>query len=77
MASKGPLPIIGPRTLDQLGDNLGATQLKLTAGQIARLDEASAIPPVFPHRMIDHREYRQRAAGGQLDQLDFPAVPVA
>ena len=50
VASKGPLPIIGPRTLEQLGDNLGATRLKLTPEQLARLDEASAIPPVFPRR---------------------------
>jgi hypothetical protein len=52
-------------------------QTKLVSEQIARLDEASAIPPVFPHRMIDHREYRQRAAGGKLYQLDLPTFPVA
>jgi aryl-alcohol dehydrogenase-like predicted oxidoreductase len=77
VADKGSLPIIGPRTIQQLDDNLGAAELKLTSEQIARLDEASAIPPVFPHRMIDHREYRQRAAGGKLDQLDLPNLPVA
>jgi aryl-alcohol dehydrogenase-like predicted oxidoreductase len=77
VASKGPLPIIGPRTLEQLGDNLGATRLQLTPEQLARLEEASAIPPVFPYTVIDHREYRQRATGGKLDQLDLPAVPVA
>ena len=77
VASKGPLPIIGPRTLEQLDDNLGAAQLELAAEQIARLDEASAIPPVFPYTVIDHREYRQRATGGKLDQLDLPTVPVA
>ena len=33
VASKGPLPIIGPRTLEQLGDNLGATRLQLTPEQ--------------------------------------------
>jgi aryl-alcohol dehydrogenase-like predicted oxidoreductase len=77
VASKGPLPIIGPRTLEQLDDNLGAAQLKLTSEQIACLDEASAIPPVFPYTVVDHREYRQRAAGGKLEQLDLPSVPVA
>ena len=77
VASKGPLPIIGPRTLEQLGDDLGATRLQLTPEQLARLDEASAIPPVFPYTVIDHREYRRRAAGGKLDQLDLPTVPVA
>ena len=77
VASKGPLPIIGPRTLEQLGDNLGATRLQLTPEQLARLDEASAIPPVFPYTVVDHREYRHRATGGKLDQLDLPTVPVA
>jgi aryl-alcohol dehydrogenase-like predicted oxidoreductase len=77
VASKGALPIIGPRTTRQLDDNLGATQLELTTGQIARLDEASALPPAFPYTLIDSREYRQRATGGKLDQLDLPAVPVA
>jgi aryl-alcohol dehydrogenase-like predicted oxidoreductase len=77
VASKGPLPIIGLRTLEQFNDNLGAARLKFTPEQIARLDEASVIPPVFPYTVIEGREYRQRATGGKLDQLDLPAVPVA
>lgn len=35
-------PIIGPRTLEQLGDNLGAVQVRLSQEQIAALDKASA-----------------------------------
>lgn len=38
----GALPIIGPRSLDQLGSNLGAAALTLSPEQIARLDAASA-----------------------------------
>jgi hypothetical protein len=48
-----------------------------TPEQLARLDEASAIPPVFPYTVIDHREYRHRATGGKLDQLDHPSALVA
>jgi aryl-alcohol dehydrogenase-like predicted oxidoreductase len=77
VASKGALPIIGPRTTRQLDDNLGATRLELTTGQIARLDEASALPPAFPYTLTEQRDYRQRATGGKLDQLDLPPVPVA
>jgi aryl-alcohol dehydrogenase-like predicted oxidoreductase len=77
VAAKGARPIIGPRTIQQLHDNLGATELKLTARHIARLDEASAIPPVFPYTLIEQREYRQRMTGGKLDQLDLPTRPVA
>ncbi len=34
-------PIIGPRSLDQLEDNLGAVGLRLTAEEKKTLDEAS------------------------------------
>lgn len=41
--------VIGARNAAQLKDNLAAVEVKLTAGQIARLDEASAIPPAYPY----------------------------
>jgi len=42
-------PIIGARTLEQLMENLGALDLKLTGAQCAQLEEASAIELGFPH----------------------------
>ena len=33
----------------QLRDNLGADGWKLNAGQIARLDKASAVTPIYPY----------------------------
>ena len=44
--------IIGVRTLAQLEDNLGALDVKLTDGQVRRLDEASRIDPGFPHDLL-------------------------
>jgi aryl-alcohol dehydrogenase-like predicted oxidoreductase len=44
--------IIGARTVEQLDDNLEATKLKLSADEIARLDELSAIAEDYPHWMI-------------------------
>ncbi|MBN9545661.1 MAG: aldo/keto reductase [Alphaproteobacteria bacterium] len=44
--------IIGARTLEQLDDNLEATKLTLTADEIAKLDELSAIAEDYPHWMI-------------------------
>ena len=41
-------PVIGVRTPAQLADNLGALAVELSADQLARLDAASAVPPVFP-----------------------------
>jgi aryl-alcohol dehydrogenase-like predicted oxidoreductase len=35
-------PIIGPRTLEQLSDNLGSVGLRLTQEQKKELDDASA-----------------------------------
>jgi len=77
VASKGSLPIIGPRTRAQLDDNLAATQINLSAAQLAHLDEVSAIPAVFPHSMLNASANRQRVTGGKFDRLDQPLFPVA
>jgi len=45
-------PIVGARTLQQLEDNLGALDVMLDEGQIARLNAASAIEPGFPHDFL-------------------------
>jgi aryl-alcohol dehydrogenase-like predicted oxidoreductase len=44
--------IIGARTIEQLDDNLEATKLKLSADEIGKLDELSAIAEDYPHWMI-------------------------
>jgi len=77
VAAKGSLPIIGPRTLAQLQNNLAAAQLTLSAEQLTRLDEVSAIPSVFPYRVLNDPETRQGFTGGKLEQFDAPAEPVA
>ena len=77
VAAKGSLPIIGPRTLAQLEDNLAAAKVTLSPEQIARLDEVSAIPLVFPYRVINDPETRQGFTGGKLEQFDAPVEIVA
>ena len=77
VAAKGSLPIIGPRTLAQLENNLAAAKTTLSPEQIARLDEVSAIPAVFPYRMLNNPETRQGFTGGRLEQFDAPVEPVA
>lgn len=44
--------IIGAKTVEQLDDNLAAVGLTLTAEQMARLDEVSALPPEYPGWML-------------------------
>ena len=41
--------MIGARNVVQLQDNLAATQVRLTAEQIARLDKASEVRPAYPY----------------------------
>lgn len=47
--------IIGAKTLDQLGDNLAATDVKLTAEDLAALDKVSALPREYPGWMTDRQ----------------------
>lgn len=46
----GAVPIIGPRSLAQLTDNLGALSLELSTEQISRLDSVSSLLPSTPIR---------------------------
>lgn len=64
--------IIGARTIEQLDDNLGALETKLTAQQIKTLDEASQPTLGFPHDFI-------RNVGGfgyNGSTIDGVAMPV-
>src|SRR6266478_5737933 len=76
VAARGAIPIIGPRTREQLDDNLGTVNVKVSGDQMRRLDEASAISLGFPHDMDRQPGTRQRLTGGKLDLLDLPVQPV-
>ena len=52
-------PIIGPRTMEQLEDNLGADSLELSKEQMQALDRASAMPVTYPYD--EAAESQQRA----------------
>jgi aryl-alcohol dehydrogenase-like predicted oxidoreductase len=45
-------PIVGPRTVEQLDDLLGATQVELTPGERARLEAPAPPPAVYPQRFL-------------------------
>ena len=44
--------IIGAKSERQLSDNIAATELALTADELAALDAASALPPEYPGWMV-------------------------
>jgi aryl-alcohol dehydrogenase-like predicted oxidoreductase len=45
-------PIVGPRTLEQLDDLLGADALELDAAERGRLEEPAEPPPAYPQRFL-------------------------
>lgn len=45
-------PVMGARTLAQAEDNLGALNVVFTETQLARLNQASAVAPIFPENFI-------------------------
>jgi aryl-alcohol dehydrogenase-like predicted oxidoreductase len=47
--------IVGAKTIEQLRDNIAATDLKLSATEIAALDEVSKLSPEYPGWMFDRQ----------------------
>jgi aryl-alcohol dehydrogenase-like predicted oxidoreductase len=64
------VPILGARTQSQVEDNLGALDVSLSADHLARLDEASAIEPGFPHDFLESDFVRNLMYSGQWDSID-------
>jgi len=69
------VPIIGPRTVAQLDDYLGALEVLLADEQAARLTAVSAVPLGVPHEAI--AGVRDRLAGGARGRLSPPDRPTA
>jgi aryl-alcohol dehydrogenase-like predicted oxidoreductase len=61
-------PIIGARSLAQLDDNLGATDLVLPDEIIARLDQAAPFAAGFPNDFIESTR------GWVFGAADVPAI---
>jgi len=47
--------IIGARSVEQLDDNLAATEISLTPEELSALDRVSALPPEYPGWMIERQ----------------------
>jgi aryl-alcohol dehydrogenase-like predicted oxidoreductase len=77
VVSKGAIPIIGPRTIEQLEDNLGAAGLHLAPDVIARLDKVSAVAPGYPHRFPPGGRAQLLDRAGKPMEIDLPATAVA
>ncbi len=64
------VPLVGARTADQMRENLGALDVTLEDGHVARLDEASAIEPGFPHDWTAQEHIRDLIFAGTHDRID-------
>jgi aryl-alcohol dehydrogenase-like predicted oxidoreductase len=69
------IPIIGPRTLVQLEDYLGALDVTLTDAQYVRLDEVSAVEMGVPHWI--NGAIRENLLGGDASRFVGPRTPIA
>ena len=47
--------IVGAKREDQLRDNIAATEVRLTAEDLAALDQASALPKEYPGWMLERQ----------------------
>lgn len=69
------VPIVGPRTIAQLEEYLGALEVALTDEHYLRLDEISAVELGVPHWI--NAQIRPNVLGGDASQFIGPRVPVA
>ncbi|MFC5429948.1 aldo/keto reductase [Paraburkholderia denitrificans] len=52
--------IVGAKRIDQLDDNVAATQVKLSAEELAALDDVSRLPAEYPGWMFSRQGERRR-----------------
>jgi aryl-alcohol dehydrogenase-like predicted oxidoreductase len=67
---KNIIPIIGARKLSQLQENLASAEFELSAEQMQRLHEVSAIELGFPHDFLSSPMVQDFAFGGVMSQID-------
>lgn len=57
--------IVGAKKPEQLADNIAATNVRLKADELARLDEVSRPPREYPGWMLERQgEYRRSQLAG-------------
>ncbi|MBB4010092.1 aldo/keto reductase [Allorhizobium taibaishanense] len=55
--SHGSIPLIGPRSLDQLKANIGAVSISLSEDQIRRLNEVSSLTRAVATQAVSSQDY--------------------
>ena len=70
--TRNVFPLVGPRTPQQLLDNLGALELRLDAEHLERIEKASAIRLGYPHELTGSESQRAINTGGRQHLIDMP-----
>ncbi|MDR7275220.1 aldo/keto reductase [Catenuloplanes atrovinosus] len=68
-------PVVGARTPAQLEDNLAALAVDLTAAQLSRLDQVSAVDPGQPHALLAGDHIRSVMRGDMKIPTDRRPIP--
>ncbi len=63
------IPIVGARSAAQLADNLGCLDLRLSPGQLERLEAASAFQPGFPRSFLESDHVRGLIFGSTFGRI--------
>jgi len=71
------IPVLGARTVEQLGENLAALDIVLGEEHMALLDAASAIELGFPHELMGQAAMKFLHTGGHWDDIVEPVIPRA
>ncbi len=66
------IPIVGPRTVDQVEDLMASVTVALGDEHLQRLTDASAIELGFPHEFLGTEAIRKIVYGDLVDRLDLP-----
>jgi len=64
------VPILGARTVEQLKDNLGSLEFRLSPEQMKKLNEASAVELGFPHEFAARDYIRNIVYSGKFAEID-------
>lgn len=70
LLSKNVIPIVGARKVSHVEDNLKCVEVKLSAEQIAQLDNVSQIELGFPHNFFQADMVRNFVYNGTFDKIN-------
>ena len=71
---RGVIPIVGATSPQQMKENLAASDVRLDANVVSKLDEVSAFDLGHPYSMLEWDMPMTLGYGGMFDQIDIPLL---